>query len=181
MKINKDLVKKSLGGISISLSLFALLFVINRSDQMVEGAKYALGPQPDSLLTNLTNKIKAPYLEKNSASEVKNGSAENNSKIVEGFFETGRDGDLIKEILDENDQKITNHYRAIYSAALKNHPQTPQLKLQVYSNEQDSWIDAKIELLDSTENKIYFLLKQEQNGKIIPQAAYTGAYRIIFP
>jgi hypothetical protein len=155
---------KAIGGASVMIAVFFLIAIVSNFNLVIDGAKYAFGGNNED--------FKQTTL-------VYSGRAFAPEGVVEGFFDTQRDGDITTTGQEEG-KEVTYHYRAIHSDEIKNSENNPILKLQVFDNNKQSWKETKITKINHTDGTVYFLLKLEENGTITPNDYYTGTYQLFF-
>ncbi|MEA1926399.1 MAG: hypothetical protein U9M90_04170 [Patescibacteria group bacterium] len=155
---------KFFAGITVMLSTFLFLFIISEYKSFSSEARYVFNPNSNFKTTVVQQTGRAVTPPRN---------------IIEGFFDVEREGD-IKDQTEENGGIVVRHYRAIHSDRIKESGDYPTLKLQVFNNEQKSWVVTKITKISKADGTVYFLLKTEKSNNFIPNDYYTGTYQLIF-
>ena len=155
---------KTVGGVSIMVSVFLLIAIISNFNLVVDGARYALGEESEEF---------------KQTSIVYSGRAVVPNGVIEGFFDIEREGDITTSGV-ENGKKVVHHYRAIHSDEIKEIDGEPVLKLQVFNNDKQSWKVTEITKINHENGTAYFLLKSEEDGTVIPNDYYTGTYQLFF-
>ncbi len=174
--MKKKLIIKTLGGISITLSVFLLLIVFSRFDQAVEGAKYAFSTANETALTSLGRKLDKPTspVPARPAQQIRQENI-----IVKGTFDPNQKSSLTEKV-SANGQEIIRHYQSISAQELKDSSLKPTLKLETDTNNQPTWVEPRNTRLDQKNGMIHFLIKTESAGGFNSPEIYTGKYQLEF-
>ncbi|HHX58887.1 MAG TPA: hypothetical protein GX706_03940 [Candidatus Moranbacteria bacterium] len=177
--MKKDFILKTLGGITITFSVFMLLVAVSRLDQTVEGAKYVFSGEAKTMFTDLNLNKRLANQNKSTSLNSNIKSNRENSFILEGNFDPTAGGELTRR--STTGDCFIKHYRAIQVQQLKNPVLIPTLKLEIKNEKQESyWIEGEEIEIDKENGIIYFLIKTEADHSIIFPGSYTGAYLLEF-
>lgn len=157
---------KLAAGVTMMFSVFLLLFSVSEYELFSQGVKFAFRQGDEFTKTAAVSTPEPP-------------SAPTPIVMIEGIFDLGSESDAQEET-EENGLPLIKHYRALYSAKIKNSGKPPRLKLQVFNGQREEWKDVEISDVDRENNAIYFLFKTENEESISIHDYYTGAYQMIF-
>jgi len=170
--MTSDNLKKSLGGVTVMVSVFLLLFVLKEVNR-----------QGTDVLTNLTAFHRPSTQALNHSVSLPTSSP--TEQVVSGKINLNDSSNEVINTFTKDGQTKIFHFRVIRSERIK-HQKNAQLtlKMKVLEKEQARWETIPITQIDHAQGLVYFLYEittnKPINQVILPPKHYTGEYQLIF-